>query len=485
MNPNIITVSFEKKAKVNRRTSTLKHRIISKKLIFLLIIFISFILINLKEKPNNELKEISFIRNKTKNNDTSINPENFEKTDNISSNNTEIEKADNITEIEKTDNILNNSTEIEKTDNIFDNNTKSEKIDKIVKKRKKPHNNKINGKTLNKVGALTNYIHLALNIDNKYTYPCIVSLTSLLINRARSSFYIIHILIGNDVKNETLDKIKLTIEEFGNNYCNISFYRMGDQFRGATATYVSIAAYYRIALPSLLPNVDKIIYTDSDVINFKDLSEMYNIKLKENIYFCGPLDYSGHLDELKRLGIITDKYMNSGILIMNLKAMRKNNIEKKLRNYVSSHFLNHFDQTAINAVCYNNTQILSYKYGASAFNNYKELLDFNNGQNSKYKYSISELNQSFYDPTLLHFPGFVKPWQRGCKFPQKVLWWYFAKKSIFYQEILDHYGFNKLDIDIMLNNSIEYGNPLKLKIKTKYNSSYNITNKIFIHHFSK
>ena len=127
MNPNIITVSFEKKAKVNRRTSTLKHRIISKKLIFLLIIFISFILINLKEKPNNELKEISFIRNKTKNNDTSINPENFEKTDNISSNNTEIEKADNITEIEKTDNILNNSTEIEKTDNIFDNKSKSEK----------------------------------------------------------------------------------------------------------------------------------------------------------------------------------------------------------------------------------------------------------------------------------------------------------------------------------------------------------------------
>ena len=482
MNPKIIKVRFEKKAKVNRTTSTLKHRIIYKKLIFLLIIFIAFILINLKEKPNNELKEISFIRNKTKNNDTSINPENFEKTDNISSNNTEIEKADNITEIEKTDNILNNSTEIEKTDNIFYNNTKSEKIDKIVKKSKKPHNNKINGKTLNKV---TNYIHLALNIDNKYSYPCIVSLTSLLINRAHFSFYIIHILIGNDVKNETLDKIKLTIEEFGNNYCNVSFYRMGDQFRGATATYVSIAAYYRIALPSLLPNVDKIIYTDSDVINFKDLSEMYNIKLKENIYFCGPLDYSGHLDELKRLGIITDKYMNSGILIMNLKAMRKDNIEKKLRNYVSSHFLNHFDQTAINAVCRNNTQILSYKYGAFAFNNYKELLDFNNGQNSKYKYSISELNQSFYDPTLLHFPGFVKPWQRGCKFPQKVFWWYFAKKSIFYQEILDHYGFNKLDIDIMLNNSIEYGNPLKLKIKTRHNSSFNIENKIFIHHFSK
>ena len=462
MNPNIINVRFEKKAKVNRRTSTLKHRIIYKKLIFLLIIFIAFILINIKEKPKKEIKEITFIRNKTKNNDTSFNLENFEKTDNISN---------NYTKIEKINNILNNYTEIEKTYNIFDNNIKSEKINK---KNKKHNNNKIKGKALNQKKSLINYIHLALNIDNKYSYPCIVSLTSLLINRAHSSFYIIHILIGNDVKNETIDKIKLTIEKLGNNYSNVSFYRMGDQFKGATATYVSITAYYRISLPSLIPNVDKIIYTDSDVINFKDLFEMYNTKLKDNIYFCGPLDYSGNLDELKRLGVFTDKYMNSGILIMNLKAMRKNNIEKKLRNYVSSHFLNHFDQTAINAVCHNNTQILSYKYGVFAFKNYKELLDFNNGQNLKYKYSISELNQSFYDPTLLHFPGFVKPWQRGCKFPQKVFWWYFAKKSIFYQEILEHYGFNKLDIDIMLNNSIEYGNPLKLKLKTKRNSSLNI-----------
>ena len=147
---------------------------------------------------------------------------------------------------------------------------------------------------------------------------------------------------------------------------------------------------------------------------------MYNIKLKKNTYLCAPLDFIGLLDEIKRLGIHTDKYMNSRILIMNLKEMRKDNVEHKLREYVSSHFLNHFDQTAINAVCYNNTQILSYKYGAFAFNTYNELLDFNNKQKSKYKYNEIELTQSFNDPTLLHFPGFVKPWGRNCNFPQKV-----------------------------------------------------------------
>jgi len=34
-----------------------------------------------------------------------------------------------------------------------------------------------------------NYIHLAVNFDNKYLYPCIVYLTSLLCNKAKSTFY--------------------------------------------------------------------------------------------------------------------------------------------------------------------------------------------------------------------------------------------------------------------------------------------------------
>ena len=190
---------------------------------------------------------------------------------------------------------------------------------------------------------------------------------------------------------------------------------MGDQFKGATSgKYISTAAYYRIALPSLLPDVDKIIYTDSDVINFKDLSEMYNIELKNNIYYCGPLDYIGHLDELRRLGVFSDKYINTRILLINLKALRNNSIEQKLREFVSSHFLNHHEQTAINAVCYNNMQVLSYKYASFMFDTYEKLLGFNNQQNEKYRYNVVELNESFYNPTFLHFPGYIKPWERKC-----------------------------------------------------------------------
>ena len=54
---------------------------------------------------------------------------------------------------------------------------------------------------------------------------------------------------------------------------------------------------------------------DTDVINFKDLSEMYNIQLNDSEYFCGILDFADMKEELKSLRIDTDKYMNAGISI--------------------------------------------------------------------------------------------------------------------------------------------------------------------------
>ena len=299
---------------------------------------------------------------------------------------------------------------------------------------------------------ISNYINIAVNFDNKYIYPFVTFLTSLLEHRADSTFYIIHTLIENNLKNDTYQKVNSVIEKFGKNYSNISYYTMGNQFSRATSgKYISKVAYYRIALPSVLPNVDKCIYMDTDVINFKDLSEMYNIQLNDSEYFCGILDFADMKEELKSLRIDTDKYMNDGIVIMNLKAMRNNSIEQKLRGYVSSHFLNHHDQTAINAICHNNFKILPFKFAMlTLFDSTESLIKYNNQQKEKYRYNESELIQAFYHPTSIHYAGWVKPYEKKYKLANGAYWWYYAKKTGFYQEILDNYGFTKEEVEDIL-----------------------------------
>jgi len=205
-----------------------------------------------------------------------------------------------------------------------------------------------------------NKIHLSISLNHNYLYTCIVYLTSLLNNRNKSTFYIIHILIDNSIGKESMSKIDKIIKKFGEQHVELKYYNLEGDFKGATTIFFPLTAYYRISLPSILPYIDKIIYTDLDTINLADLSEMYNIEFKEKMYFCATLDYKYMINEIKKFGININKYINSGILLINLKEIRNDGIEKKIREFISTHKLLYADQTAINAVCNNNIQILSY-----------------------------------------------------------------------------------------------------------------------------
>jgi len=108
-------------------------------------------------------------------------------------------------------------------------------------------------------------------------------------------------------------------------------------------------------------------------INGKKVSD---VELKDNIYLRGALDNVENTSELRSFGIYTEKYMNAGILLINLKSMRKYGIEEKIKDFVENHYLEHHDQTAINAVCYNNWEILSVKYATFCFDIYENICLF-------------------------------------------------------------------------------------------------------------
>ena len=240
---------------------------------------------------------------------------------------------------------------------------------------------------------------------------------------------------------------------------------MGNQFKGATIGHLSTTAYYRLSLSSLLPNLDKIIYIDSDTLNFKDLSEIYDLELEDKTYFYGLLDHIELLNELKRLGYYTDKYINSGILLINLKAIRKDFVEQKIKEFVATHFLEHHEQTAINVICKNALKILSIKYARFSFNSFKRMIKYNKKQKKLYQYKKSELIEGFNEPTLIHFAGRKKPWHKKYKNPNKKYWWYFAKISCIYHEILDFYGFKKEEVEELLKNIPNDGGLLKKSFK--------------------
>ena len=166
------------------------------------------------------------------------------------------------------------------------------------------------------------HIHIAMSLNNNYTYPIMASITSILLNSNKNTFIQFHILIGNDVKIENQNKI-LSLKNLKNN-TNFSFLNVGNSFNGWIhgKKKLTVASFYRSILAELIKNVDKIIYLDGDTLTYGDISEMYQLNM-DNIYFRGikeicPFGYEDDLDQ--------SRYICAGVMLMNLKLIREDHV---------------------------------------------------------------------------------------------------------------------------------------------------------------
>ena len=215
-------------------------------------------------------------------------------------------------------------------------------------------------------------------LNNEYANYLYTSLVSLFENSDRNTIYQISIQIGRGFSQNNKDLI-LSLEKYYFN-CFIQFIQMNDgEFGGAIIGYLDISVYYRLKLPILLGNINRIIYIDSDTLIFKDLTELYTLNFYEK-YILGRLDMI--TDELDKLGTFTKTYINDGIILMDLYNLRKYNYYQKFIDYIKKNknvnYLNHHDQTCINYVCHKKIGILRLKYHMWPFLNEEEVKQFNN-----------------------------------------------------------------------------------------------------------
>ncbi|HEM5269555.1 TPA: glycosyltransferase [Streptococcus suis] len=90
--------------------------------------------------------------------------------------------------------------------------------------------------------------------------------------------------------------------------------------------------YFRMAFASLLPDLDRILYLDSDILAQKDLQPLWETPL-DGAYMAAVSEppSEGGFDYRRSIGM-TDPtyYFNSGVLLMDLKKIREDKIESLL-----------------------------------------------------------------------------------------------------------------------------------------------------------
>lgn len=260
-----------------------------------------------------------------------------------------------------------------------------------------------------------NDVHICLISDNNYVMPTKVLIKSLIVNKKNDTKYYIHILSDN-IKNDLQQDLKtlsnkniiidiLNIENPYSNLRNIN-------------KYVTNAAFLKFDIPFILNQIDKVIYLDVDIIVQEDLKNLYNIDL-QNTYAGVVEDFTiiKFQQRNKELGL--KHYFNSGVMLLNLKKIREEHLNKKmLEIYIENgeNFYCH-DQDVLNLVFKDNITILNPKYNWIVAN-----FDFFKKSFENY-YKIEKQDYDISNISIIHYVR-LKPWSYRT-IPYQKIWQYY------------------------------------------------------------
>ena len=259
-----------------------------------------------------------------------------------------------------------------------------------------------------------NRINIVLLLDEKYFFCTYVAIISMIKNKDKSSIYKLF-LLTKDLSTINLDKLKaISTDNFEIEVIDVSGY--GDKYNNIVDVYhISNTALIKFDIPNILSSLNKVLYLDGDILVNKDLTELFNTDIEHN--------YLGAVREIRaennRYQDLTGTkyYFNSGVMLLNLKKMRDENISSKLiqKKLNQPKTWKCMDQDVFNNVIADNFKILPLEFNniISIFlSSNINLSQINEFYSTKY-YSFKALNKN---STILHFAGELKPWiyNLGC-----------------------------------------------------------------------
>ena len=192
--------------------------------------------------------------------------------------------------------------------------------------------------------------------------------------------------------------------------------RMSNRLR---CDYFTLTIYFRLFIPAMFPQYDKGIYIDSDVVLTSDIAELYDIEIGDNLIgACNDLSIADIPPLVayteNAVGVNKHEYINSGVLLMNLKQMREVDLEGHFLNLLNTY---HFDSIApdqdyLNAMCNGKIFYLDESWDAMP----------------------NDAKPPLAHTKLIHYNLFSKPWcYDGIQYGEEF--WKYAEDSGYLDEI--------------------------------------------------
>ncbi len=246
---------------------------------------------------------------------------------------------------------------------------------------------------------MTTGIHIVFCVNNQYVPHLGAAMASVLQNNPNTDFSF-HILSADltEESKKQIWKLKTRFLRFDVDYL-VPPTALFQNLK-LTIDHISIETYFRYVIADLLPDVDKVLYLDADLIVAGDLMPLWQTPLTEGkkTYLAAgvpdlwieKLGYKSSVGFQKE-----DVYVNAGVLLLNLKKMREQSVSKQFFD-MQEKWKNRIcfqDQDIINLTLFGKIKVIDSIYNFTSYHYRKE--------KSKRKQAV-----------VFHFTGSKKPWTR-------------------------------------------------------------------------
>ncbi|MFM7389043.1 MAG: glycosyltransferase family 8 protein [Vampirovibrionales bacterium] len=249
------------------------------------------------------------------------------------------------------------------------------------------------------VDLLTNPIHVCLACDDAYAPYAGVVFASILATLPAEESIVLH-LLHDGLSDEHQQQLVQLVEPYNTQACLMLHSINEADFEAYKAVrthdYIPLATYYRLRLASLLPEVNRVIYLDCDMVVNTNIALLYRADLQGKA-IGGVLDISRVRMNRKTKLPWWGPYVNAGMLVIDLARWRSIHAEARFLAYALEAREHIFcgDQQIINVVLADEIQLLDKRWNTQVSN---------------------FMSRSCYTsrPFIVHYIGGHKPWKWGA-----------------------------------------------------------------------
>jgi lipopolysaccharide biosynthesis glycosyltransferase len=203
-----------------------------------------------------------------------------------------------------------------------------------------------------------NNIICVMCCTNNWYYYLLVNIYSLLNTNKVKKIYLV-------IEDDNIQDIEKLCNKYNVQVEFININKIDNYIKETSPNYNT--KYSKLSMCRLyftkIINEDKVLYIDADAIVLDDINELWNMRFEENVLIG--VKEQGDWDKHLYTTGLNDKYINSGVLLMNLKAIKEEELDESMLYLINKNKYDYPDQDVINLICRNRIGYVSSEYNST------------------------------------------------------------------------------------------------------------------------